>query len=181
VVYLNVPIDEMKVLTAKVLIDKKIPVWMGCDVGKQFSRPQGIWDASLFDYGSLYGISNAFTFGTGESLQGMSKKERLLHGATLMTHAMLFTGCDVPPEATEGNKYSKVRKWRVENSWGADKCGEKGFCAMNDSWFDEHMFEIAVPKDLLTDDMLRALDTTPVVLPAWDPMGSLARQEGKEI
>ena len=39
------------------------------------------------------------------------------------------------------------------------------------------MFEIAAPRDYLTDQMRAGLDGEPVVLPAWDPMGSLAREE----
>jgi bleomycin hydrolase len=46
---------------------------------------------------------------------------------------------------------------------------------MNDNWFDEHMFEIAAPRDYLSPELTRALDLEPVVLPPWDPMGSLAR------
>ncbi len=46
---------------------------------------------------------------------------------------------------------------------------------MNDSWFDEYMFEIAAPRSALSPDMLAGLETEPVLLPAWDPMGSLAR------
>jgi bleomycin hydrolase len=48
---------------------------------------------------------------------------------------------------------------------------------MNDSWYDEHMFEIAAPTEYLTEKMKDGLTTTPVVLPAWDPMGSLAKDE----
>ena len=45
---------------------------------------------------------------------------------------------------------------------------------MNDSWFDQHVFEVAVHRDRLPADLLPALDSEPIVLPAWDPMGSLA-------
>jgi len=48
---------------------------------------------------------------------------------------------------------------------------------MNDNWFDEYMFEIAAPSSHLTDPMRAGLGTEPIVLPAWDPMGSLARRE----
>ena len=37
------------------------------------------------------------------------------------------------------------------------------------------MFEIAVRRDQLPADLLAALDEEPIVLPAWDPMGALAR------
>ena len=46
---------------------------------------------------------------------------------------------------------------------------------MNDNWFDEHVFEIAVLRDQLPTKLLVGLEAEPIVLPAWDPMGSLAR------
>ncbi|MFL2974951.1 MAG: aminopeptidase C [Candidatus Thalassarchaeaceae archaeon] len=157
VVYLNVPSDEMKGVTQRLLEDGT-PVWMGCDVGKHMARKKGLWDAELFDFKGLYGVEF-----------GMEKADRLRFGQTMMTHAMLFTGVDV----VDGSP----RRWRVENSWGSDESGVKGFYTMNDNWFDEHMFEIAAPRDYLTEEMTAGLDGDPVVLPAWDPMGSLARDE----
>ena len=153
VVYLNVPSDEMKSITQEILEDG-MPVWMGCDVGKQMDRKRGLWDANLFETNELYGVD-----------YGMSKADRLRYGQTMMPHAMLFTGVDV----YEG----KPRRWRVENSWGDDS-GQKGFYTMNDNWYDEHMFEIASPKKYLTEKMVKGLETVPIVLEAWDPMGSLA-------
>ena len=117
---------------------------------------RGLWDAALFETQELYGVN-----------YGMDKASRLRLGQTMMTHAMLFTGVDV----VDG----QPRRWRVENSWGDDR-GIKGYFIMNDNWFDEYMFEIAAPSSHLTEQMLAGLGTTPTVLPAWDPMGSLARQ-----
>jgi len=45
---------------------------------------------------------------------------------------------------------------------------------MNDNWFDEFMFEIAAPKSMLPEELVAALEKEPIVLPPWDPMGSLA-------
>ena len=154
VVYLNVPSNEMKAINQKLLEDG-IPVWMGCDVGKEMERKKGLWDANLFDVGGLYGVE-----------YGMNKADRLRHNQTMMTHAMLFTGVDVVN--------GKARRWRVENSWGGDT-GQKGYYTMNDSWYDEHMFEIASPISYLNEKMVAGLEGEPVVLPAWDPMGSLAQ------
>ena len=153
VVYLNVPSKEMKGITQKLLEDG-MPVWMGCDVGKGMDRKRGLWDAELFDVGGLYGVE-----------YGMDKADRLRHNQTMMTHAMLFTGVDVVN--------GKPRRWRVENSWGQDT-GQKGYYTMNDSWYDQYMFEIAAPTSYLNEKMQAGLETEPVVLPAWDPMGSLA-------
>jgi len=153
--YLNVDIQLMKDITLKMLEDGK-PVWMGCDTGKQMHRDLGLWDADLFDYGSVYGAEFS-----------MDKAARLEYHQTAMTHAMMFTGVDVVDGVP--------RRWRVENSWD-DKVGNKGFFLMNDSWFAEYMFEIAVPKEYLPPELQKALELEPIVLPAWDPMGSLAAQ-----
>ena len=153
VVYQNEPSKEMKAVTQRLLEDG-MPVWMGCDVGKEMDRKKGLWDADLFDVEGLYGVE-----------YGMDKADRLRHNQTMMTHAMLFTGVDVVN--------GRARRWRVENSWGGET-GQKGYYTMNDSWYDEYMFEIAAPTSYLNEKMVAGLETEPVVLPAWDPMGSLA-------
>src|SRR6185503_19445352 len=131
------------------------PVWFGCDVGKMMRRDMGIWDRNLYDFETLY-----------DTTFELNKEQRLVAHQTLMTHAMLFTGVDVAND--------RPRRWRVENSWGEDCSGKKGFYVMNDNWFDEHMFEIAAPKKHLSKELLAAFDQEPTVLPAWDPMGALA-------
>ena len=156
--YLNVDIEVIKTVTMNTLLDGQ-PVWMGCDVAKMMERKQGIWDAKLFDYEGVYDTSFE-----------LSKADRLIHHDTLMTHAMLFTGVDV----VDGDDGPTARRWRVENSWG-DENGKKGFYVMNDSWFNEYMFEIAAHKSYLPDDLLEAAAQDPIELPAWDPMGALAR------
>lgn len=153
VVYLNVEIDLIKRLAMEAIVGGE-PVWFGCDVGKQMSADLGYWDAKLYDYEAVY--DTAFE---------LDKADRLLHHETLMTHAMLFTGVDV----VDG----RPRRWRVENSWGDDKA-DNGFWTMNDSWFAEHVFEIAVRRSALPADLQARLDDEPIVLPAWDPMGALA-------
>ena len=155
VVYLNVEMDLLKKITQDVL-ESGEPVWFGCDVGPQMDRKLGLWDKDLFRYEDVYGAPFS-----------MNKAQRLEHHQTLMTHAMLFTGVDVVDGAP--------RRWRVENSWGADKSGREGYYTMNDSWFDEYMFEIAARKSTLPESLQAAFDEEPIVLPAWDPMGSLAR------
>ncbi len=153
--YLNVEISLMKEL-AKDSIMAGNPVWMGCDVGKMMDRRRGVWDRELFCFEKIY-----------DTPFGQDKPGRLLHHQTLMTHAMLFTGVDVVD--------NEPRRWRVENSWGSEG-GEQGFFVMNDNWFDEYMFEIAVPRSMLSAELQQALAGEPLVLPAWDPMGALARE-----
>ena len=154
VVYLNVGVQVMKDVAAATISGGE-PVWFGCDVGQMMSDHYAFWDAELYDLPSVY--DTAFD---------LDKAARLAYHETAMTHAMLFTGVDVLDGAT--------RRWRVENSWGSDR-GKDGFFTMNDSWFGQYVFEIAARKSALPDDLRSALDGEPIVLPAWDPMGALAR------
>jgi bleomycin hydrolase len=153
VIYLNADIGVLKEIAAGTVREGE-PVWFGCDVGKMMSNEHGIWDAQLYNYELVYDINLDF-----------DKADRLMYHQTSMTHAMLFTGVDILDDSP--------RRWRVENSWGESK-GVNGFYTMNDSWFDEHVFEVAVRRDRLPDDLQRALSQPPVRLPAWDPMGALA-------
>jgi len=154
VTYLNVDVDTMKELAAKAIVGGE-PVWFGCDVGPMMRRDLGIWDAKLYDLEGVYDTPFA-----------LDKADRLVYRESMMTHAMLFTGVDLVDDVP--------RRWRVENSWG-DEMGTDGFFTMNDNWFDEYVFEVAVRRDQLSPELQAALDQPPIVLPAWDPMGALAR------
>lgn len=85
-----------------------------------------------------------------------------------MTHAMVICGVHVDPET------GKPVRYKVENSWG-EGSGEKGWFMMTDEWFSEYVFQIVVPKALAPKELAKIYeDGNPYVLPAWDPMGSLA-------
>ena len=45
---------------------------------------------------------------------------------------------------------------------------------MTDEWFSEYVYEVVVDKRLVTAEVLDVMEQEPVVLPPWDPMGSLA-------
>ena len=143
---------ELSVLKAAAIaaIRDGEPVWFACDVAKQRDKDAGIWDAALHDYEGLYGVELS-----------MTKAERLVARESALTHAMCLTGVDLLDGAP--------RRWRVENSWG-DKVGEKGFHTMNDSWFDEYVFQVVVRASRLPEEVRAALEADPVILPSWDPM-----------
>ena len=121
-------------------------------------RDLGILDLDLYDYSGVYGIEYK-----------ADKAERVDYGHSLMTHAMVFTGVDL-------DDAGKPLKWRVENSWG-DKIGDKGFLVMSDGWFEQYLYEIVVDKRFIPAELLGVLETDPIVLPPWDPMGALAAAE----
>lgn len=85
-----------------------------------------------------------------------------------MTHAMVFTGFGADEK---GN----VTKLRVENSWGESRGGEKGYLFMTADWFRQYGYEVVVDKKYVSADIMKVFNTKAIVLPAWDPMGSLAK------
>lgn len=155
-IYNNQTVETLMDLASKSIRSGE-PVWFGCDVSKYFSRKKGFLSLDLYDY--------ELVFGTKISV-GMSKEDRLIYGDCVMNHAMVLTAVH--------EENGSPKKWRVENSWGEDS-GHKGYITMSSDWFKEFVFEIVVDKSHCPPEVLEALKTTPIVLPAWDPMGSLAR------
>ena len=142
--YLNLPIEDLRELALASLKENQT-VWFGCDVMQHFNKEECAMDIDLVNHASLLGIKYF-----------MNKEQRLQYGESLMTHAMVFTG-------------SREGHWQVENSW-AETGPEKGYYNMSDAWFDEYVFEVVVPKRLLT----KAYNKVAKELPPWDPMGALA-------
>ncbi|MGD0146534.1 MAG: C1 family peptidase [Nitrososphaerales archaeon] len=153
--YLNVDIETLKKAAVEMIKDNHA-VWFGCDVGQMLETEMGAMDLNVYDYDLVYGAEFK-----------LDKAGRLEYRNSEMTHAMVLTGVDL-------DETGKPRKWRVENSWGA-KIGDKGYMCMMDEWFDEYLFEITVRRKYLSPELLSVLSTEPVVLPPWDPMGTLAR------
>ncbi|GMH92924.1 hypothetical protein TL16_g12490, partial [Triparma laevis f. inornata] len=159
VLYVNLPVSELKKYALQTLKDD-IPVWFGCDVGKEFNRKTQIMDTEQFSYEEFYGTQPT-----------QNKEMRLRYGQSLMTHAMVLVGADQPDASAHPTK------WRVENSWGAgDDNGDAGFAMLTDAWFDEYMYQVVVEKKRIEQDdkIKEALKGEVAVLPAWDPMGALA-------
>jgi bleomycin hydrolase len=154
VMYLNVDMVTLKKAAVEMIKDNHA-VWFGCDVGRMLETKKGAMDLNIYDYDIVFGTDFK-----------LDKAGRLEYRDSEMTHAMIITGVDL-------DETGKPRKWRVENSWGT-KIGDKGYMYMMDEWFDQYLFEIIVSKKYLSPDLLSVLSTEPVVLPPWDPMGTLA-------
>ncbi|KAM9117894.1 LOW QUALITY PROTEIN: bleomycin hydrolase [Pangshura tecta] len=156
--YNNQPVDLLKKLAAASIKDGEA-VWFGCDVGKYFHSKLGIIDLNVFDHELVFGVS----------VKNMNKAERLIFGESTMTHAMVLTAF-TEKDGQEGS----FEKWKVENSWGEDR-GIKGYLIMSDDWFSEYVYEVVVDKKHVPEDILAVMQQEPIVLPAWDPMGALAK------
>ena len=161
--YLNLPVERLKETTMQSIKDES-PVWFGCDVGKEHLKSECVMDLDLLSY--QHPLDTKFT---------LNKAERLEYKQSLMTHAMVFTGCNIVSENNSvcGNK-EKVNRWEVENSW-SERGPAKGYYMMTDDWFSEYVYEVLINKKYLNKNELALIDQKNYqVLPPWDPMGALA-------
>lgn len=125
-------------------------VWFGNDVGEQSDRQKGYLDSNLYQLSDLFGVDLK-----------MSKADRLRTGAGYFSHAMALVGVD--------EDQGHIRQWKVENSWG-EKNGDKGFFVMNNEWFKEYVYEVAVHKKYLTSEQITLAEGPAIELPAWDSL-----------
>ncbi|KAI1794165.1 peptidase C1B bleomycin hydrolase [Ganoderma leucocontextum] len=155
VLYVNTEIDTLKQAVVRQL-KAGHPVFFGCDVNQFSDRTFGIMDPDLFEYGAAFDV--AF---------GLTKADRLRTTESSMTHAMVISGVHLDAQG-------RPVRYKVENSWGLD-VGEKGYFVMSDKWFEQWVYQVVVPKQLAPRELVKVFDGgEKVVLPAWDPMGSLA-------
>lgn len=152
VLYLNLTMDELKSAVISQLKDGEV-VWFGSDVSKYGTKDGGIWDDKSLNFELLSGMQ-----------LDMDKKERLEYRDSAMNHAMVITGVNLVDGAPT--------RWRIQNSWGDDK-GDKGYFVMSDTWFDSFVYQAVVNKKYI-GNKVNLLQQEPIILPLWDPMGSLA-------
>lgn len=159
--YLNLPIKRIKHLTLETLKKNK-SVWYGCDVGQFLNRVNCRMDRSHTHYLDLLGLSF-----------DLDKETRIRYRDSLMTHAMVITGANTSSTSCLDDG-EKVNSWEVENSWSTNGPAG-GYYSMSDDWFDEYVYEVAIHKNMLSEEekALLTMDYHKELNP-WDPMGSLA-------
>ena len=148
--YLNLPMDEIEQLAIASLKDGR-KMYSSYDVGKLLDRKRGYASLDNFDYGSVFGTTFA-----------MNKAQRISTFDSGSTHAMTLTAVDL-------DKQGKPIKWKVENSWGATS-GQQGCIIMTAEWFREYMFRLVVNKKYVSDELLKAYNTKPVMVMPEDPL-----------
>ena len=153
ITYVNVDMGTMK-KAAIAMLQAGLPVFFGSDVGKFLDSAAGIMDTDRYDYGLAFNISLK-----------MDKAQRLRARESAMTHAMVLTGVQVED--------GKSVRWRVQNSWG-EAAGEKGYYVAADNWMDEFVYQVVVDPSFVSKEVRDVLQTKPLTLNLWDPMGALA-------
>ena len=153
--YLNLPVEQLKAAAIAQMRDGH-PVWFGSDCMQFALRPEAVFDRASTNVESLVNVRYLF-----------SKGERLTYCDSAMDHAMVFLGVNVDPQG-------KPERWRIENSWGKESGPNGGYYIASDSWFDDFVYQIAINRKYLSEETRALLDSEPLVLEPWDPMGTLA-------
>ncbi|KAI1307540.1 peptidase C1-like family protein [Xylaria venustula] len=159
ITYINVNMRVLKEACVRTL-KAGVPVFFGSDVGKFSDRLAGIMDLDLVDYNLGFNVDMY-------AANAMDKAGRLRVGESAMTHAMVLTAVHID------EKTGAPVRWRVQNSWGTD-VGDKGWFVMTDEWMDQFVYQAVVDPRVLSKEVTDVLKKEPLVLPLWDPMGSLA-------
>jgi bleomycin hydrolase len=149
--YVNVPIDVLKSVVVKSIVDNQGAVF-SCDAGRDMDAESGVMQVGLFDFASLYGVD--LTLGKADALRTRGG---------VANHAMVFIGVDLQD--------NKPVKWLVENSWGVGR-GRGGLMTMYDKWFEEHVYDSVVRKAYVPNDVLKIFQEEPVELPPYNPLNT---------
>lgn len=162
---LNLPNDDIIKLIKK-QIDRGIPVWFTCDIGKYVHHENNIMSTKIFDFGTPFDTS----------FVKMSKGDRMDFNDTYGSHVMSIVGyslCD-SNELSKKRKYTNISnsitKFKVENSWGTGGTN-KGFYVMDIEWFKMFCFEVIIQEDLLKSKHKKAMLLSPITLDKNDVLG----------
>lgn len=147
--YANMRKEELEKFTLKSILNDE-PVWFACDIIKDKEYDRGVLSTEIIDYNSLYGLN-----------LGLSKKERIRYRDSHANHAMVILGVDTTGEEPE--------KWLVEDSHGESR-GHNGRWSMYNDWFHEYAYIVIINEKYLPEDARKIFEMKPKVLPPWDPM-----------
>lgn len=164
--FLMKSIAELK-LYAKMQLAQGIPVWCSLDVHHDFSSKKGIARCNLFCTDELLKLT---------TMDKDNKHQRIKNRNTAPVHAMLITKVFLKNEDT-------IVKWKLQNSWGT-KENSDGFVIVDDAWFTQHVFQIAVLTSLITtvdaDAMSKAKTKDWVRLPPDDLFSTVASSRSEQ-
>jgi aminopeptidase C len=159
----NQRLQEMVVAS----IDEGVAVDFSANMSRGLEIYRGIMHPDIRLTEGLFGLQE------NEKGKELSAKDESLLGQINMEHAMVFVGYD-----KRDGKDLPARKFLVRNSWGYDVGGsmevEKNYGVipgdfhMYREWFEKNVWEIMVPKTILTKEEAKMLEGKPRLIKSED-------------
>ena len=150
ILLVNVPFDVMSQL-AITQLQAGQPVLFGNDVLQDLDRPTGTLKGALYQLSDLLDCDCT-----------LDQAARFETKAANLSHAMTLVGVDLVA--------GQPRRWKVENSWGAE-VGHAGYFNADAQWMQAYTYEMVIQREFLPAAVQQALAIAPIALPAWDPLG----------
>lgn len=139
--FLNLEQDRMLELLEKT-IDSGYSSWIAAQFGPNIHGQSGIMHPELQNTEGIY------EFPKGSEPSEFDAVQSHYYWKAHANHAVLVDAYDKPVNATQTVKY------RIQNSW-SNKAGDKGYYHMYREWAQKHLYEIVIPKHLLTEEELK--------------------------
>lgn len=127
-------------------------VWFACEFDQSRLASEGLLHEDLVQTERLLGFRED------------DKATRVASRAVDLDHAMLITGMHLSDDG-------RLQRWQVENSHG-NWDDREGYLSMSSGWFARHVFVIAVPRRMVSEDVLYFPEHE---VPPWDVLGFVAR------
>ena len=139
--FLNLPVEDLEAIGVRSLKSGK-RFYFTADTSKDALMREGVYDVRL------------------APVEYMNKRQEFLSRDVSSAHAMAMCGV-----RQEGSGPDWL--WVAENSFGLGR-GSDGYVTLQGEWWRKYMFRMAVERQFLSDEQLRALDTTPELIPWWN-------------
>ena len=141
--FINLDINRILQLII-LMINKNIPVWLGCDIAQNLNRNLSLFDNDSSSYDTILGIEHHY----------ISKEHRFKWENQLGLHAMVIVGY---------NQNSKGLIFECANSWGDDDTyyTGKGYFHLTDLWLNENLYDLVIHKNLLSKEELKIFNSEP--------------------
>ena len=141
---LNLDYKRIEELIIKQLKSRE-PVYFSSSTTTKYEN--GLWLDLMSRYSNLFDVD-----------LNMNNNDIYKTYGTIGEHSMVITGV---------NTKNKIKKWKVENSWG-DKEGINGYFVMEDKFLRNYLISVVINKKYLNQKELDILKKEPIEVSKWD-------------
>ena len=139
--FLNLEHDRMLELLENT-IDSGYSSWVAAQFGPNINSQTGIMHPEMQNNEGIYEFPEA------SKPESLDQVQSHYYWRAYANHAVLVDAYDKPINA------EKTIKYRIQNSW-SNQAGDNGYYHMYMEWAQKHLYQIVIPKSLLSEKELK--------------------------